>query len=134
MILDTNFLGALKDQDPGARSRAEKLENSGLPLRVPTIVWFELFIPVGHTTQERHQVADQQAYRRLVASKPMVELTRSIAKRAGVLEGAHRRSDSKPNLGPADAIVASTALEIDEPVVSDDEDFDHVDGLTRVGY
>lgn len=134
MILDTNFLGALKDQHSGARSKAAELEASGVPLRVPTIVWFELFIPVGHTTEERYKLEDQHAYRRLIASKPTVDLTQSIAKRAGVLEGAHRRSDSKPNLGPADAIVASTALEVNEPIVSDDTDFDDVDGLTRVGY
>lgn len=134
MILDTNFIGALKDQDPGARSKAEELEGSGVPLRVPTVVWFELFIPVGHTNQERYRLEDQHAYRQLVSSKPTVDLTRSIAKRAGVLEGTHRRSDGKPDLGPADAIVASTALEVNEPVVSDDTDFDHVDGLTRIGY
>lgn len=134
MILDTNFLGALKDQQPAALSTAGELEGSGVPLRVPTAVWFELFIPVGHTTQQRYKTKDQRAYRRLLASKPTVELTRSIAKRAGVLEGTHRRSDSKPKLGPVDAIVASTALELDEPVVSDDDDFDSVDGLERVGY
>lgn len=134
MILDTNFLGALKGQDAGALETADELEDAGVPLRVPTVVWFELFIPVGHTTQEHHRVADQRAYRRLIASKPTVDLTRSIAKRAGVLEGTHRRSDEKPDLGPADAIVASTALEIDEPIVSDDRDFDAVDGVNRVGY
>ena len=134
MILDTNFLGALKDQNSGARSKADELEASDVPLRVPTVVWFELFIPVGHTSQQRYKIKDQQAYRRLIANKPTVELTRSIAKRAGVLEGEHRQSNDKLKLGPADAIVASTALELNEPVVSDDGDFDDVDGLARVGY
>jgi len=134
MILDTNFLGALKDQNSGARWKADELEASDVPLRVPTVVWFELFIPVGHTSQQRYKIKDQQAYRRLIANKPTVELTRSIAKRAGVLEGEHRQSNDKPKLGPADAIVASTALELNEPVVSDDGDFDDVDGLARVGY
>jgi len=134
VILDTNFLGALKDQDPGALEKAAELEESGVPLRVPTSVWFELFVPIGHTTSEEYEITDQRAYRRLLASKPTVDLTESIATRAGVLEGTHRRSDSKPTLGPADAIVASTALEANEPVVSDDSDFDTVDGLQRVGY
>jgi predicted nucleic acid-binding protein len=134
MILDTNFLGALKDQDEGALEKAGELEASGVPLRVPTVVWFELFIPIGHTTRRQYKISDQQAYRRLLASKPTVDLTKSIATRAGVLEGTHRRSDSKPNLGPVDAIVASTGLEKNEPVVSDDRDFDAVDGLRRVGY
>jgi predicted nucleic acid-binding protein len=93
-----------------------------------------MFISIGHTEQRRYKIGDQQAYRRLLASKPTVDLTRSIATRAGVLEGEHRRNDSKPNLGPVDAIVASTALEKNEPVVSDDRDFDSVDGLRRIGY
>lgn len=134
MILDTNFLGALKDQDPAAQEKAAELEVSGRPLRVPTIVAYELFIPVGKTDEERFKIKDQRAYQRLVANKPVVEMSESIATRAGVLEGTHQRSDSKPVLGAGDAIVASTALEVNEPVVSDDADFDAVDGLTRVGY
>jgi len=134
MILDTNFLGALKDQDAGALEKAAELERTGVPLRVPTIVWFELFVPIGHTTREEYKITDQRAYRRLLASKPIVDLTESIATRAGVLEGTHRRSDSKPTLGPTDAIVASTGLEKNEAVVSDDRDFDTVDGLQRIRY
>lgn len=134
MIIDTNFLGALKNQDSGALEKAAELEGSGVPLRVPTIVWFELFVPIGHTTREAYKITDQCAYRRLLASKPTVDLIESIATRAGMLEGAHRRSDSKPTLGPADAIVASTGLEKNEAVVTDDRDFDTVDGLQRIGY
>jgi len=134
MILDTNYLGALKDQHPGALSKATELEVSGEPLRIPTVVGYELFISVGKTTQERFKRKDRQAYRRLTASKPKVELSEQIATRAGVLEGEHQRSTEKPNLGPGDAVVAATALLYDEPVVSDDRDFDSVDGVNRIGY
>ena len=134
MILDTNFLGALKDQPPGARLKAQELEVSNEPLRVPTIVGYELFISVGKTGQEQCKQQDKQAYQRLTSSKPKAELTEVIATQAGILEGEHQRSDSKPTLGPGDAIVAATARHYDEPVISDDCDFDHVDGIERIGY
>ena len=134
MILDTNFLGALKDQHPGARLKAQELELSAEPLRVPTIVAYELFISVRKTGDDVYRQQDRQAYRRLTASKPKAELTEAIATQAGILEGDHQRSDSKPNLGGGDAIIAATAQQYDEPVVSDDTDFDHVDGIERVGY
>lgn len=134
MILDTNYLGALKDQHAGALSKAVELEASGEPLRVPTIVGYELFISVGKTGQQRFKEKDRRAYRRLTASKPKVELTEALATRAGVLEGEHQRSDEKPNLGPGNAVVAATALHFDEPVISDDRGFDTVDGVARVGF
>jgi predicted nucleic acid-binding protein len=134
MILDTNYLGALKDQQAGALSKAKELEASGEPLRVPTIVGYELFISVGKTTKQVYKEKDRRAYRRLTSSKPKAELTEQIAMRAGILEGQHQRSDEKPNLGAGDAVVAATALSYDEPVVSDDGDFDTVDEVVRVGY
>ncbi|MDZ7747242.1 MAG: PIN domain-containing protein [Halobacteriales archaeon] len=134
MILDTNFLGALKDQHPGALQKSHELELSGEPLRIPTIVSYELFISVGKTGVKKYKQKDRRAYRRLTSSKPKVEITEEIATRAGILEGEHQRSDSKPTLGPGDAIVAATARHYDEPVVSDDGDFDDVDGVERIEY
>lgn len=58
-----------------------------------------------------------------------MELTDSIARRAGELEGIHQDSDTKARLGYGDAIVAATALEYEEPVVTTDADFKAVDGL-----
>ena len=50
------------------------------------------------------------------------DLTVPIAKRAGEIEGAAQRSDQNDvGVGLADAIIAATAIEFDEPVVTDDE-------------
>jgi predicted nucleic acid-binding protein len=46
-----------------------------------------------------------------------------------MLEGKHLSSDSKPNLGPGDAIVAVTGLTLNEAVVTNDTDFETVEGL-----
>ncbi|PSP58229.1 hypothetical protein BRC72_06440 [Halobacteriales archaeon QH_7_66_36] len=48
-------------------------------------------------------------------------LTAAIAKRAGKIEGEAQATDPNGSgIGAADAIAAATALETDEPVVTDD--------------
>ncbi|PSQ47799.1 hypothetical protein BRD15_06610 [Halobacteriales archaeon SW_6_65_15] len=52
--------------------------------------------------------------------------TESIAKRAGFLDGTIERKFGN-EIGPLDAIIAATALEYDEPVVTADvTDFEKV--------
>lgn len=77
----------------------------------------------------RHPTENVRDYEALVANKPVVPLDENVSRRAGVLEGNHLVSDSKPNLGPTDAIVAATGLTYNEPVVTSDMDFQQVDGL-----
>ncbi|QPV63105.1 PIN domain-containing protein [Halosimplex litoreum] len=126
MILDTDFLIELDAGSDRALAHARELEDGGVPLRIPTIVTFEWFISVGKGSAAE---ANRRAFRRLVSGKPTVELTDSIGRRAGELEGVHQGSDSKVRLGHGDAIVAATAMELDEPVVTTDADFEEIDGL-----
>lgn len=131
MILDTEFLISLRAEDDGAVELAADLEAAGVPTRVPTIVIEELYVGAGAgATPEQNA----RAYDALVANMPVVELDEPIARRAGILEGKHVASDSKPDLGPADAIVAATGLVHEEAVVTNDEDFESVDGLTVESY
>jgi predicted nucleic acid-binding protein len=97
-----------------------------MPQRIPSIVVQELYVSVGAGTQS---FQNAEKYEKLMANYPVVPLEESIAKRAGTLEGIHAVSDSKKNLGAGDAIVAATALQFNEPVVGEDEDFGDVDGL-----
>ena len=126
MILDTEFLISLQAEEPGAVERAAELEADGVPTRIPTVVIQELYVNVGAGGDPNENA---RAYDALVANKPVVPLDENIARRAGVLEGEHLTSDSKPTLGPGDAIVAATGLVHNEPVVTNDTDFETVDGL-----
>jgi predicted nucleic acid-binding protein len=134
MILDTSFLGDLKSQDSNAKQKAIELELSGKPLRIPSIVFYELFISIGKTSITKYKILDQRAYKKLSASKPTVELSEEIANRAGIIEGVHQRSNDKPELGAGDAIVAATGLQFQEPVVANDGDFGRVEGLRVETY
>lgn len=118
MILDTNFLIDLDANRPEAVEKAREIEDEGVPRRVPQVVVFELWTAVGKGTRTAH---NRQKFERVLTGLPRVELSESIAKRAGELEGmaqAHDQNDS--GVGVADAIIATTALEYDEPVVTDD--------------
>jgi len=129
MILDTDFLIALED-DPDATAKARRLEARTVPLRVPTVVVKELYVAVGLGS---NSFENARKFEALVENKPVVALDERIARRAGALQGVHVASDTKPDLGPVDAVVASTALQFNEPVVTGDvSDFGSVDGLDIV--
>jgi tRNA(fMet)-specific endonuclease VapC len=126
MILDTDLLIALGDGDPDAVEKAADLEDADVPLRVPAVVLQELYVGVGAGEDAS---GNARTYEALVANKPVVETDENIARRAGIVEGGHLASDSKPDLGPGDALVAAVALQYNEPVVTSDADFETVDGV-----
>lgn len=118
MILDTDFLIALDEGMPSATEKAREIERRGYPRRVPEIVVYELWVAVGKETRTAHR---RQKYEQLLNGLPRVTLTAAIAKRAGKIEGEAQATDPNGSgIGAADAIAAATALETDEPVVTDD--------------
>jgi len=131
MILDTDFVISLRNGNGGAVDVAAELERSGQPTRVPTAVIQELYVGVGAGLDAPENAAD---YDSLLANEPVVPLDANIARKAGRLEGDHLTSDDKPELGPVDAIVAATGLNFSEPILTNDEDFEHVDGLAVQGW
>jgi len=98
-----------------------------VPRRIPSIVIEELYVGVG-ASEDATDTA--RTYEALIDSESIVPLDRNVARLAGSLEGTHLASDDKPNLGPADAIVAATGLVHNEAVVTTDRDLRSVDGLT----
>jgi len=131
MILDTDFLISLRASDAGAVELATELEATNVPTRLPTVVIQELYVGVGAGDNPTDAV---RSYEALIANKPVVELDQNISRRAGVLEGQHLLSDSKPALGTGDVIVAATGLVHNEPVVTNDRDFESVEGLSVERY
>lgn len=126
MILDTEFFISLRAGEPRALDLAAELEAAGVPTRVPTIAIQELYVGVGAGGDPTENVREYEA---LVANKPIVPMDATIARRSGALEGQHLASNEKPNLGPSDAVVAATGLVHNEAVVTNDGDFETVDGL-----
>ena len=134
MILDTQFLGALVDGDTDARRKATEIDELRVPARVPTAVVWEAYTGIGNVAPDRTADRLRGLYERLLATRPIVDLTPEVSRRAGELNGKHRQSDSLPELDGADSIVAAHGLRRDEPVVSNDRDFQDVDGLSVITY
>lgn len=127
-VLDTNFLIDLESGRPEAIETAREIERVDTPRRVPRVVITELWIAVGKGTETDH---NREKFERLLAGLPQVDLTASIAKRAGEIEGETQSSDGTDvGVGIADATIAATALEFDEPVITDDRK-DFVNRLQR---
>lgn len=134
MIVDTSFvLDVVADLD-AAVAKEQALEAESVPLVIPAMTVLELYVGVG-------KVADTQEERRMVEavldSYPLVEMTPSIARRAGRLLGervADADEGDGPGLGKGDAAIAATALERDEPVLAADSHFGTIDGVTVETY
>jgi len=117
MILDTSFIIDLDSRIPAARQKAAEIERQDRPRRVPQIAVAELWVSVGfggETVQNRTQL--QQTLQGL----PRADLTERIAKRGGRIQGEAMANDANGSgVGLEDALIAATALEYDEPVVTD---------------
>ncbi|RNJ25938.1 PIN domain-containing protein [Halosegnis longus] len=134
MIVDTQYLGALADQDAAAREKAGELSGAAVPIRVPTAVVWEAYTGLGNIAAESDATALRSLYERLLQSHSSLEMTPDIAKRAGELNGTHMNSDTRSQLDGADSVVAAHGLSLGEPVISNDSDFQDVEGLDVVTY
>lgn len=132
MILDTSYIIALDEQDSDAIALSGEHDAANLPQRLPATVLSELYVSVGAGQNPHDNV---RAYEELVGNLPIIDIDQNIARRAGVIQGEHLVSDTKPTLGLADATIAATALVYNEPVVTEDtDDFGSVEGLDTVSW
>lgn len=130
MIIDTCFLLDLMHGDRAALRRAQAIESEGGWPRIPAPVLFELW--------EGAEAGERPAARRerlaiLLEGFPTLDLTPRHAARAGALVGQLARRGVA--LGDVDALIAGTALEEGEPVLTRDlRDFQAVPGLRVETY
>lgn len=134
MILDTQYLGALADGWGDAVAKAHDLDERQVPTCVPTAVIWEADTGSGNAAPETKAHQLRGRYERLMTSRGTADLTPEVARRAGELNGERAKSDRRKTLDGADSIVAAHGGLLDEPVVSNDSDFQDVDGLAVETY
>jgi len=134
VILDTQYLGALVDGNEAARVKAEEIDETDAPTRIPTVVLWEAYTGIGNTTSDAVSRQLRELYERLQRSRSTVELTPTVARKAGSLNGKHLQSDTLSDLNGADSAIAAHWLLRGDSVVSNDADFQDVEGLTVVTY
>jgi len=133
MILDTEFLGSLADQDTAGRESTRPRQPNS-PEAYPDGCSLGEYTGIGNVASEETARRLRARYQRLVAARSVVRLTPDVARRAGMLNGEHMSSDQLSTLDGADSIVAAHGLAHGEPVVSNDTDFQDVRGLSVVTY
>ena len=133
MILDTEFLGNVVEQKPAALEQAQEIDRSDVPQRIPSAVYWELFYGLGKISDEEKQGRLRTAYEKLMRSRVVLDFDEPVARRAGTLRASYELSN-RNNLDGADSIVAAHGLMLNEPVVSNDGDFQDVDGLDVITY
>jgi len=117
MILDTSFFIDLDNSDQAAIRKARQIQQAGVVRRVPRVVVTELWVSAGMGSAPQQ---NRRTYRQRLAGYPRTDYTDSIAKLAGEIDGEARTNDPNDSgVGLADAVVAATAIEYDEPVVTD---------------
>lgn len=134
MIVDTSFVLDVVDDVDAAVRKERELEADDVPLLFPAMTVLELYIGVGKAVQSPEERRTVEA---ILDSYPVVDMTPSIARRAGTLLGEHMADADEgegPGIGKGDTAIAATALERDEPVLAGDQHFASLPGVTQETY
>lgn len=134
MIVDTSFVLDVIDDLDAAVATERALEAEGVPLVIPSMTVLELYIGVGKVANTQKE---RQTVEAVLDSYPLVEMTPSIARRAGRLLGeemADADVGEGPGIGKGDAVIAATALERDEPVLAGDDHFGTIPDVVHETY
>lgn len=120
--LDTSLLIDILAAEPRARKVMEDLDERGERHGIAPVTAVECWIGAS--------LASAQEYRRteeLLESLLWYDMDRATARRAGELHGRHIETGSR--LGFNDWVIAATAIEYDQQLITADRDFEGIDGL-----
>lgn len=126
-IADTEFLFAMSPNDRRHREAMEILSSMG-DLKIPDTSLFEFQVVLRARNKKPSEIAKailalKQIFGRRIKEAQTINMDLFI-----------RQADIQEKYGLTyfDSLVAASALAIDETIVSDDRDFDRVDGLKRL--
>lgn len=130
MLLDSSFLIDVLRGLPAATKLMRELEAGSEPLRIPTVVAYELW-----ESAERSRWAAEELVmvEEAVAAHSVLPLTLGHAKQAGRISA--RLMDRGDPIEDADLLIAGTALDEGETLVTRNKrDFERVPGLRLRTY
>jgi tRNA(fMet)-specific endonuclease VapC len=128
MILDSTLINTLARDDPAATHILEELIDDGTPVAFSALTVFEVEVGLrGAAAQHRER------FENVTNRIDVVPLTRDVAHRAaGIQRELYERGEP---IGVVDVLIAATALERDEGVLTRNAaEFRRVDGLTVETY
>lgn len=125
MIVDTDVLIHVMQDNENAKRKIAELENQHVPLHISTISQFELY----HSIERVHDsTARRRTIEAVLDTKPVYPADSAVMKKAGRIDG--RLTSDGDAIGMGDTIVAATALVHEESVLTKNvAHFERIDGL-----
>jgi tRNA(fMet)-specific endonuclease VapC len=125
MILDTNAVSALAENDPGLRAKLP----TDRPWYLPVVVIGEFRFGIAGS---RYAERLEEWLSELISVVPVLDITESTANHYARVRHQLKRDNRK--IPPNDTWIAALALEHSQPILSRDGDFGQVEGLVTVGW
>lgn len=130
MIVDTNVLIRILQNDRRAISKVAEVEEEYGQLRISSISEFELYHSIERVNNPAERRREIEA---VLDTKTTYPADSTVMKKAGRIDG--RLTAAGNEIGMADVVIAATALVNEEPVLTENvRHFDRVDGLTVETY
>ena len=129
MILDTNFLIDLIQGDEDAMQKAEELEKQNASLKVSSATIFELYTGIERSNKPERQ---KKKVRDVVDSKKVVPINEKISSRAGRIHGELVNRGER--IQSFDTIIAATAIQEGEKLLTNDKDYSKIDEVEVENY
>lgn len=123
MIVDTDVLIDVMEDDERAKRKIDDIESRRIPLRISSVSLFELY----HSVERVVDSADRRRrIETVLGSKPAYSADEAVMKKAGRIDG--RLTSEGCAIGMGDTVIAATALVHEEPVLTRNVDqFERID-------
>jgi tRNA(fMet)-specific endonuclease VapC len=130
VIVDTNVLIRIMQDNEAAVQKVGDLESQHVPLRVSSVSLFELHHSidrVDNPLERRRQIET------VLESKPTHPANSTVMKKAGRIDG--RLTSEGRAIGMGDTVIAATALVHEEPVLTENvRHFERIDDIEVESY
>lgn len=125
-MLDTSYVIDLMGNEDGALAKRDELLESGVPTAISTLSIVEVGSGLGARSH-------REQFDTFVEGTTVVSLEESAARRAASIQRDLQSTGDR--IGNVDAMIAATAVDRDEPVLTRNVfEFRRVDGLQVVPY
>ncbi|WP_207587022.1 PIN domain-containing protein [Halomontanus rarus] len=130
MIVDTNVLIRVMQDNEQATRKIADLEDQHVRLRLSSVSQFELY----HSIERVNNPAERRRkIEAVLESKPTYPADDAVMKKAGRIDGKLTADGCAVGIG--DTIIGATALVHEEPVLTENvEHFERIDGLEIESY
>lgn len=130
MIIDTDVLIDVMQEDERAVRKIRDLEDQHVRLRLSSVSLFELHHSIMRVNSPTKR---QRRIERVVESKPVYPADATVMEKAGRIDG--RVTSQRSAIGMGDTIIGATALINEETVLTRNvKDFEQIDDLDIESY